>query len=581
MYLTRPPLSPRWAEMAGNRVTISQGMISIVADTTVDDAQFAPQESWALPQNPLNPPMLVLTKETPAQSGTQAVRVTLVLGQLPGTAAVEWALEYTSYQVTEPVPLTWRVEPIATAVLLNFLLVASPASTCRFRLRATEPGKLPVRYPEQSIVTDGDPLYWSLIGIVSDGVLSKAEKGQVVAWWTAAVAEKPILDAMGIAAGTLTAKGAYDTCYTSLSDIAAMWAAPDDTDISTLSPTFYTRWSGYWAAKVALQGAVSAAIKDNTDLANLELGAIASDNMLSKGEKPVVNAQWISEQANFITLVNKAKAVVVPYGYYSDAYYVLSEVMDTTAVADYLTNTSIDGTAFLNAWVSYDSAKTRLLIALQSAVPAVAAATTTPTDLTGTGALLVDGATIADTEQVLLADEADHTTSGVYKNTVSSGTTTGSVYPASISGSTAAVTDLGNITDSALGTFGTLATLTEEALPVTESITVYGFVGTSNTGTLTFVVAAHPDNDSNLAFSKVKVDYSTDGGGIFNHMKWYMPTRLGAGETLGAGVSCTSAAGIDTLTVSLSGVSMSQLQIKVTCISAYKKVRTKTTYTDK
>ena len=68
--------------MTGNRVTIKQGLIEIVADTTVDDTSYAPQESWGLPVVHTFP-ALVLTLEKPDQMGQTG------LGPLSwGTAAL-------------------------------------------------------------------------------------------------------------------------------------------------------------------------------------------------------------------------------------------------------------------------------------------------------------------------------------------------------------------------------------------------------------------------------------------------------------------------------------------------------------
>ena len=252
--------------MTGNRVTIRQGLIEIVADTTIDATFYAPSESWSLP--PTNSvPTLVLAIEKPNQMGMTGVRVTLP-GILPGTSGTIWSLESTMYQGSEPVPLVWSSEVIGET--LNNLYIPPPISHCYFRLVAEEPGKLPVRYPAQTINTLADTTQDEIAAILSDNWITRgAEKTTLQNDWSIATAEHTTLLGQSAivfkntsgAGGVALEAVPYNTAYLALAAVAAYWAdSTIDTDVSGASPSVSTLWTTYYSSRAALTHAITSKV---------------------------------------------------------------------------------------------------------------------------------------------------------------------------------------------------------------------------------------------------------------------------------------------------------------------------------
>lgn len=198
--------------MGGNRVTIKQGLIEIVADTTVNDTFYAPEEVWSLPALPTMP-TLVLALEASAQVSRKGVRVTFP-GKLPGTDSVAWAIERVDYQGAAPVPLVWTSEPIVNPSALNNLYAPLPGATFRVRLVSTEPGKAPVRYPEATVATPGDTSMSDLAAAIDPDTLNVIEKVQIIQDYAALTAENANLVAQANTYGV--SHTAYDAAYTAL-----------------------------------------------------------------------------------------------------------------------------------------------------------------------------------------------------------------------------------------------------------------------------------------------------------------------------------------------------------------------------
>ena len=307
--------------MGGNRVTIKQGLIEIVADTTVDDTSYAPPEVWALPAVPTMA-ALVVVLEAQDQVSRMGVRVTFP-GKLPGSDAVAWALEWVSYQGAEPVPLVWNVDQIANPSALNNLYLPVPNAIFRARLLATEPGKKPVRYPEATISTAGDTA-------LSDNILSAAKKPASILAYSTITGEQAGIDAQAVAftcTAVDTAKGTYDAAVTALTaylTALAGWNVVPGSDVVIVGTTFRTKFTDITTARQALLNTISAQAKVLADAAQTGVNQINSVDYMVNQDKITLLNDWKAELQTQIQLDAQAVTLGVSSAAYDSAIIALS-----------------------------------------------------------------------------------------------------------------------------------------------------------------------------------------------------------------------------------------------------------------
>jgi hypothetical protein len=221
--------------------------------------------------------------------------------------------------------------------------------------------------------------------IESDSVLSAGEKPQTILFWTQADRERPALEAQASSRGVNYAayEGAYQSLATYLGSLSPAWS--DTTQDTPIDPaTFNQRWSDYYQQRTLLLNAVTADVGAAANEAAAEasaaiaqIGVIASDNWLSRGEKPAAIADWTAiDQENGILNaeaqtfnydgnnpgLNAGSAAIraVNDARYALAVYLgqLSPHWDDTTV-----DTPIDGPTFRAKFATYYSAKATLLSA--------------------------------------------------------------------------------------------------------------------------------------------------------------------------------------------------------------------------
>lgn len=157
-----------------------------------------------------------------------------------------------------------------------------------------------------------------LANIASDGILSPVEKPVVIRDAAVIVTEQSGLGAQATALGITTEKATYDAAVTALTSYLATLALPtrwDDVTGSTtiVGATFRQKFADVYTARTALLVKIDDANKvlantaqssANTaqsaaDTANAKIAEIASDSILTPGEKPAIKLEYdtiIAEQ---------------------------------------------------------------------------------------------------------------------------------------------------------------------------------------------------------------------------------------------------------------------------------------------
>ena len=138
-------------------------------------------------------------------------------------------------------------------------------------------------------VVDIEVILQQLRDAESDGSLTEQEKLLYRPLWVTAQAERLDLDprADAVFGQTCTERQAYDAAYDSLALCATDWTNSGTTDISGRVPPIATRWSNYWTQKTLLQNAIVGNMAG-------KIADIASDNILSRSEKPWIATQYDS-----------------------------------------------------------------------------------------------------------------------------------------------------------------------------------------------------------------------------------------------------------------------------------------------
>ena len=124
------------------------------------------------------------------------------------------------------------------------------------------------------------------------------------------------------------------------------------------------------------QNAATAA-QNSATAANAELANIASDNVLSKGEKPTVLLNWNTIDAELGNIRSQADAFGVSRTAYDTSYqdlqsYLLSIGPGQTGWYDTTVNSPIVGSTFRSKWANYYTARTAILNAITTRAKALA-----------------------------------------------------------------------------------------------------------------------------------------------------------------------------------------------------------------
>ena len=220
-----------------------------------------------------------------------------------------------------------------------------------------------------------------LANIASDNILSKGEKSRVVLEWNVIDAEKDAIWAQADAFGVN--KVAYVNAVSDLSAylvaLSPNWAdSRYDTPID--GPTFRFRFKLVYAERQAVLNAIAARnnaaaveAKGAADqaaiqaaAANAELANIASDNVLSKGEKSDLVLQWQKVSDERPDIEAKANLLGVDHSAYTQEVQNLSDylVSMTPNWGDSRYDTPIDGPTFRYRWSMYFASRQALLNAI-------------------------------------------------------------------------------------------------------------------------------------------------------------------------------------------------------------------------
>lgn len=249
--------------------------------------------------------------------------------------------------------------------------------------------------------------------IVSDNILSAAEKpSQRLAWDTIA-AEKSVIETQATNVGITTEKTSYTYAFQALATYLnagttwesgiPSWLADANlaTDTTIVGATYRSKWKEYYDARTALLNAISAKAKAladgagsvaaaaqqsaeaaQTDATNAlsAISNITSDNVLSAAEKPAQRQAWdviAAEKAGLETQADNF-GITTEKTAYTNAFMALGNYMNDgegfavgmipgfiadTALA---TDEVIDGATYRSTWKAYYNAKTALLNAVSS-----------------------------------------------------------------------------------------------------------------------------------------------------------------------------------------------------------------------
>jgi hypothetical protein len=160
--------------------------------------------------------------------------------------------------------------------------------------------------------------------IISDGILSANEKPRIIQDYTVITSEQAGIDAQATALGITTEKTAYDTDVSDLTAYLATLTTPVlwsnlSGNTTIVGATFRGKFEDVYVTRQALLNKISAVLKGLANAAQTDatsaltqLTNIASDNMLTKGEKPEVITRWAALYENWYQLDAKATAISLP-----------------------------------------------------------------------------------------------------------------------------------------------------------------------------------------------------------------------------------------------------------------------------
>lgn len=209
--------------------------------------------------------------------------------------------------------------------------------------------------------------------IADDGTLSKGEKSDAILKYMAVDTEWASLIAQADSMGVN--RDAYNTAHQNLNSYLV--SIPNDwSNTATDSPIDPTTWRNTWKAvydeKQKLINAMAdkantnaAAAQATANTAITALNAIASDDTLSKGEKPAVEKEWAAiynESANYI---NQASALGISSADYTTKLNALNNYLGgISGWGNHSVDSTIDHTVFQTKFSDYYVAKAALISAL-------------------------------------------------------------------------------------------------------------------------------------------------------------------------------------------------------------------------
>jgi hypothetical protein len=216
----------------------------------------------------------------------------------------------------------------------------------------------------------------------------------------------------------------------------ADWASGNVTHLrfdfgSSAQDVFEVDWIaiGRYAPAPSVDAVVAA--QAAADAANAAITAISSDNVLSKGEKPLFMQTWNAITGEAIGIIDQSNAVAVDYSAYYANYLALNDAIPVGWNV-LTTDTTIDGPALRTKFTNYYTAKQALLNAIAAKIQSNAAAAKSAADaannaLPGINAAIADklsktAANILQADVVLQAGGAVRVGNPSYASGIYSGT---------------------------------------------------------------------------------------------------------------------------------------------------------------
>lgn len=214
-----------------------------------------------------------------------------------------------------------------------------------------------------------------LAAIAADNILAGEEKPQVVREWAMITAEYPGLEAVGLALGATTARTAYVNAKTALetylSGLSPLWS---NTAVNTPidGPTFRAKFSDYYSTRTALQSAMTNVVNVSAQSALAALATIASDNVLSRGEKPELIREYTTAAGEYTGIAAQALAIgaTTQRTAYLNAYNALGTYLEglSPALTDLTQDTPISGATLLNRVSQYYITRSAVISAIQALI---------------------------------------------------------------------------------------------------------------------------------------------------------------------------------------------------------------------
>ena len=284
--------------------------------------------------------------------------------------------------------------------------------------------------------------------------------------------------------------------------------------------------------------------------------------ILTPSEKVQMIADWTTAQADFQTILNRAKNLHIesctPCTDFVTKYQALETAINgmNPALTDLSQSTILglvdgkpDGSAFFALWAAFNSAKTRILATLQTAMLSILCVSDSNMAMSGTGVLTVDGVTTPNGSQIMLAGQTTPTENGIYVANViaGGGGAPGVGYARGFESNV--LPSASNMIDEDLSTYDSFET---------GYVILKSFAGSATSGTLSLKLKPSPDRQEDssggVAMAGVYASYSVDGGA-----SWHSMGEWQYGDD-------TS---IQTVTTELTYVPAGQLRVKIQCEKDY------------
>ena len=236
-----------------------------------------------------------------------------------------------------------------------------------------------------------------LDNIVSDGILSAAEKKEVLKEWEAITKSYEwnvySSEKIGIeetSEEVVAYKDSYNALGTYMND-GISWSYGDglpfilyrkDEDTPIVAEEYREVWTSYYTEETKLRNLLSEKAKGKADEVQEEIDNIVSDNILSSLEKKEVLKEWEAIVVSYTKNVENASNNKVNHDDYTTAYYALGTYLnggndwDGTSTPSWLidtsTNQEIDAEVYRTKWINYYSEEVDLLASISDAIKTVA-----------------------------------------------------------------------------------------------------------------------------------------------------------------------------------------------------------------